>query len=88
MLEQVLSIVKQRLTTFTSSLVTEGKTSALIHGLLSFFKHVFADLVFDKNDLASFAQWRELYHTLLQMCLEINQTCAALLSNNRLTQEG
>lgn len=43
MLLQVFSIVKQRLATFTSSLITEGKTSALIHGLLSFFKHVFSD---------------------------------------------
>ncbi len=85
MLEQVYGIVKQRLQTFTSSLVTEGKTTALIHGLLCFFKHVFADLVFDKSEKESFAQWRDLYHILLQMCLDINQTCATLLSNNRLT---
>lgn len=88
MLDQVLSIVKQRLSTFTSSLVTQGKTTALIHGLLSFFKHVFADLLFDKSKKEAFEEWRELYHVMLAMCLEINRICAALLSNNRLTQEG
>jgi hypothetical protein len=59
----------------------------LIHGLLSFFKHVFIDFEFNKAD-PSFLQWRELYQQLLVMCLEINKTCSGLLSNNRLTQEG
>jgi hypothetical protein len=88
MLKLVLGIIKQRLATFTNCLVTEGKTTALIHGLLSFFKHVFHDMQFDKSDAQSFSEWRDLYHSLLAMCLEINRICAGLLSNNRLTQEG
>jgi hypothetical protein len=88
MIMQVFSIVKQRLATFTSSLVTEGKTTALIHGLICFFKHVFKDMEFDKSNQQAFEEWRELYHTLLSLCLEINRICASLLSNNRLTQEG
>jgi hypothetical protein len=39
----VLCLVKQRLATFTDVLITEGKTTGLLHGLLSFYKHVFAD---------------------------------------------
>lgn len=83
--------MKQRLSTFTSSLITEGKTSALIHGLLSFFKHVFADQSLNdeiKKDQDIFLQWRQIYQTMLLMCTDINKTCAALLSNNRLTDEG
>ena len=61
----------------------------MIHGLLCFFKHVFADLSFTEEEKKdSFVEWRQLYHKLLEMCLEINKICAILLSNNRLTSEG
>jgi len=40
----LLCVTKERLKTFRSSLITQGKTSRLIHGLLSFFKHLFTDL--------------------------------------------
>ena len=43
MLNLILAMVKQRLQTFQSSLISEGSTSALMHGLLAFFKHVFTD---------------------------------------------
>ena len=39
----VLSMVKARLKNFQSSLISQGKTSTLIHGLLAFFKHLFSD---------------------------------------------
>ena len=39
----LLQMVKDRLQIFRTSLISEGKTSALMHGLLAFFKHVFAD---------------------------------------------
>jgi hypothetical protein len=44
LLNFVLEIVNERLKTFTTTLISEGKTSSLIHGYISFFKHVFADL--------------------------------------------
>ena len=40
----VLSMVKSRLQNFQSNLISQGKTSTLIHGLLAFFKHLFNDL--------------------------------------------
>ena len=43
MMQLVLQMIKQRLLTFRASLISEGKTTALIHGLLAFFKHVLTD---------------------------------------------
>ena len=71
-------------------MISEGKTSALIHGLLAFFKHVFADLKIKKSDLseARFAKWRSFFKEMLHTSLEISSVCTNLLSNNRLTEEG
>ena len=62
-----------------------------MHGLLAFFKHVFADFKLgDKASLGEekFAKWRVFYKDMLQICLEISKVCANLLSNNRITDDG
>ena len=87
----LLCVTKERLKTFRSSLITQGKTSRLIHGLLSFFKHLFTDLQIGPKEAlgeAAFNKWKAFYHALLATCLEISKDCAVLLSNNRLTEEG
>ena len=87
----LLCVIKERLKTFQSSLITQGKTTTLIHGLLSFFKHLFADFkIGSKETLGeeSFSKWKAFYNELLATCLEISKACAVLLSNNRLTEEG
>ena len=74
-----------RLQLFTTSLIAEGKTTALLHGFLSFFKHLFADFSLPKGH---FNEWRIFFKELLSTCLEVNGACAGLLSNNRLTGDG
>ena len=41
--KHVLAIIKERLAIFHNTLIKEGKTNALLHGLLSFFKNLFED---------------------------------------------
>jgi hypothetical protein len=41
--DYILTKIESRLDSFQSSLINEGKTSGLIHGLLAFFKQLFAD---------------------------------------------
>lgn len=87
----ILTMVKNRLQTFRTSLIAEGKTSALIHGLLAFFKHCFIDFKVGKQaDLgeAKFALWRAFFKDMLHTSLEITRVCANLLANNRLTEDG
>jgi hypothetical protein len=43
----VLNIVMDRLKNFTTTLISQGKTTGLIHGFISFFKHVFSDFELD-----------------------------------------
>jgi len=91
MLRLVLAEVKTRLLTFRTSLIAEGKTTALMHALLSFFKHVLADFSpGDKQQLgeARFTQWRAFFKDMLQTSLEISKVCANLLSNNRINDQG
>jgi hypothetical protein len=45
-------MLKKRLETFNISLIKEAKTDSLLHGLLSFFKHLFNDFKIDRNDLS------------------------------------
>ena len=49
-LEHVLSLIEQRLSTFTQTLIKEGKTTSLLHGLLGFFKSVFVDFKVNSGD--------------------------------------
>jgi hypothetical protein len=35
-----------------------------------------------------FTEWRKFYNELLLTCLEVNDVCAGLLSNNRVGGEG
>lgn len=80
----------ERLQTFKTTLISKGQTTALIHGHISFFKHVFADFTLDNKSLSSeeFEQWRSFFIELLKATLEISKVCSGLLSNNRLTEEG
>lgn len=67
----VLDIVKERLKNFTSSLISQGKTTALIHGHISFFKHIFEDLSLTKSDLteSEFREWKLFFRELLDLTL-------------------
>ena len=72
-------------------MISEGKTSALLHGLLAFFKHVFSCYsIGDKESLGEekFLQWRAFFKDMLNTSLEISKVCTNLLSNNRLTEDG
>lgn len=46
----VQSLIKERLATFTQSLIKEGKTTSLLHGLIGFFKQVFAEFKVTRKD--------------------------------------
>ena len=74
-------------------MIIEGKNTGLLHGLLSFFKHVFADFTLpvlgeEGVNEEEFNAWRDLYKELIKTCLEVNNVCCGILSNNRLTEEG
>jgi hypothetical protein len=90
LLRFVLDIVMERLQTFKKTLISKGQTTALIHGYIAFFKHIFADFELDQQVLSveEFADWRAFFHELLKATLEISKVCSVLLSNNRLTEEG
>ena len=38
--------------------------------------------------LDEFTKWKDFFHKLLNLTLEISKICSGLLSNNRLTEEG
>jgi len=83
----ILALITQRTQHFYQVLIKEGKTTALLHGLLSFFKGLFADFKISGNDLANieqFHEWRQFFNELIGQCLEISKLCSGLLSNNRL----
>lgn len=86
----MLRLVQERLQSFKTTLIAQGKTTALIHGQIAFFKHVFLDLSLNPLDLADREQqeWKEFFNALLNTTLEISKVCSSLLSNNRLTEEG
>lgn len=88
--KHILSLLSQRLSVFHTTLIKEGKTTALLHGLLSFFKNLFASFKLDCKTLSpsQFQSWREFFNQLIDTCLETSRVCAGLLSNNRLEQEG
>jgi hypothetical protein len=90
LLRFVLDIVMERLQTFKTTLISKGQTTALIHGYIAFFKHIFADFNLQQKTLNAeeFAEWKKFFHELLKATLEISKVCSGLLSNNRLTEEG
>lgn len=90
LLRFVLAIILERLQTFKTTLISKGQTTALIHGYIAFFKHIFADFTLEQSQLSpeETAQWRLFFHELLQATLDISSVCSSLLSNNRLTDEG
>lgn len=71
-------------------MISKGQTTALIHGYIAFFKHIFADFNLQQKTLNAeeFAEWKKFFHELLKATLEISKVCSGLLSNNRLTEEG
>ena len=84
-------MIKHRLLSFKTSLLSEGKTSALMHGLLSFFKHVFTDFELGNKESMGeekFQMWRVFYKDMLATSLEISKVLSNLLSNNRVTDDG
>ena len=85
-LRHILAQIQSRTQTFYVSLIKEGKKEALIHGLLSFFKHLFSsDFSLPSQDHT--AEWRLFIQDLMRTCLSINQLCKGLLSNNGLLDE-
>ena len=65
-------------------LITAGKTESLLHGLLAFFKHLFADFSIDLDSLSGdeFNHWRQFFKELLDTCLKISHECSSILGNN------
>ena len=46
-------MIKDRLQVFHVTLIKEGKTTSLLHGFLSFFKHLFSNFKIVKTDLTA-----------------------------------
>ena len=88
-LRYILNIVKERLAVFHTTLIKEGKTTALLHGLMSFFKNLFSNFKISQKDLTpyQFNEWRAYFNDMIQICLEIAKVCTTLLSNNRVDLE-
>ena len=63
----VLAMIKDRLQVFHTTLIKEGKTSALLHGLLAFFKNLFADFKITHKELSQkqFDEWRQFFNDLV-----------------------
>lgn len=85
----IFEMIKKRLSVFKQSLIKEGKTSDLLHGLLAFFKNLFSDFKIRRGELteAQFSEWRQFFKDLISLCLEISGICSSILSNNRLQDE-
>jgi len=86
-LQHILDLIKARLKTFQLSLIKEGKKEALLHGLLSFFKHLFEDFQLQAALEAERQPWRAFFKDLLGTCIDIAQVCKGLISNNGLMGE-
>jgi hypothetical protein len=70
------------------TLIKEGKKEALLHGLLSFFKHLFEDFELKvESDTSLFIEWKNFFKDLLDTCLNIAQVCKGLISNNGLMSD-
>ena len=84
----VLGLISQRTSVFYKSLIKEGQTTALLHGLLSFFKVLFSEFKISPAELKPnaelFQKWQKFFSELISKCLEISNMCSSLLSNNRL----
>eukprot|EP00347_Sterkiella_histriomuscorum_P008658 403344256 len=88
----VLGLIKHRVKAFQVTLIKEGKKEALLHGLLSFFKHLFEDFklpatLTQADQPQHFNAWRAFFKDLLQTCLQISQVCKGLISNNGLMSD-
>ena len=81
-LVHLLSLIKHRILNFQTHLIKEARRDALLHGLLSFFKHLFYINVNDSNfvgfkvdikrsDPESEA-WRAFFKDLLQTTMTIS----------------
>ena len=63
--------------TFTYALIKEGKKEALLHGYLSFFKHLFEDFKVELKQpegdgrKEEFLQWRHFVKDLMDVSLQI-----------------
>lgn len=70
-LRHIVSILKQRVSNFYTSLIKDGKKEALLHGYLSFFKHLFEDFKVETTDLSrqDFLNWRSFVHELMTTSL-------------------
>jgi len=49
LLKYVLKMIRGRMQQFDTALILKGEKTALLHGLLSFFKHLFLDFVLPKS---------------------------------------
>jgi len=84
----VVGELRNRVKTFQVALIKEGKKEALLHGYLSFFKHLFEDFHLSEGIPRDvFLQWRAFFKDLMTTSLQIAQVCKGLLSNNGLIDE-
>jgi hypothetical protein len=89
-LRHIVLILRDRVKTFQVVLIKDGKKEALLHGYLSFFKHLFEDFrveITPDTPREEFLGWRQFVKELLETSLQIGQVCKGLLSNNGLMSE-
>ena len=61
----------------------------MLHGLLSFLKHLFSDFKISRTELSEqeFTEWRKFFFEVLQTCMEISRITSVLISNNGLMED-
>ena len=66
-LRSIVNVLRDRVKTFTVALIKEGKKEALLHGYLSFFKHLFEEFKIEKTaeNREEFLQWRQFVQELM-----------------------
>ena len=84
-LRYIVGHLQTRVKTFYTALIKEGKKEALLHGYLSFFKHLFEDFRIGEGlSRENMLEWRQFVKELMAVSVEIGQVCKGLLSNNGL----
>ncbi len=89
-LNYIVTQLRDRVKTFQVSLIKDGSKEALLHGYLSFFKHLFDEFKIDitpDTPREEFLEWRHFVKQLMDTSLHIGQVCKGLLSNNGLMSD-
>jgi hypothetical protein len=90
-LGHIVGQLRERVKTFQVALIKDGSKEALLHGYLSFFKHLFEEFKIEitpETPKEEFLAWRHLVKQIMDTSLQIGQVCKGLLSNNGLISDG